>query len=139
MSTALQLDASNNATPSLMGKQTEGHAQKALDSPCSNLYQASLKCECWSWNRQGSSSCWCVSLAQARMLHTKFEATFAGLEQNKYIPDKCQDAFTAYKDCKKQEVMLRTQLVSTPCLSVTVCAHAIIFADIHKARASRGG
>ena len=35
----------NYATPLLMGKQSEGHAQKALDSPCANLYQASLKCE----------------------------------------------------------------------------------------------
>ena len=50
------------------------------------------------------------------MLHTMFENISAGLEQNKYIPDKCQDAFTAYKDCKKQEVMLGTQLVSSPCL-----------------------
>lgn len=28
-----------------MGKQAEGHAQKALDSPCADLYQASLRCE----------------------------------------------------------------------------------------------
>ncbi|KAL3141115.1 hypothetical protein ABBQ38_003468 [Trebouxia sp. C0009 RCD-2024] len=58
-----------------MGKQTEGHAQKALDSPCANLYQASLKC----------------------------------LELNKYNADKCQDAFIAYKDCKKQEVATRLE------------------------------
>lgn len=44
--------------------------------------------------------------------------TSAGLEQNNYKPDKCQDAFTAYKDCKKQEVMLRTQLGSA-CIAST--------------------
>ena len=49
-----------------------------------------------------------VSLAQARLLHTVLETTSAGLEHNKYIADKCQDAFTAYKDCKKQEVSTGT-------------------------------
>ena len=36
----------------------------------------------------------------------KFNASLpAGLEVNKYDKAKCQDAFTAYKECKKQEVL----------------------------------
>lgn len=31
----------------------------------------------------------------------------AGLDDNKYNKDKCQEAFIAYKDCKKQEVATR--------------------------------
>lgn len=114
----------------LMGKQTEGHAQKALESPCANLYQGSLKCKCCRWPIAGTqlgeiTICWVVRLAQARMLgNTPYPAS-AGLEQNNYKPDKCQDAFTAYKDCKKQEVMLWTQLGSACIARVSAYASCL--------------
>ena len=101
---ALRQTCSRNATPVLMGKQAEGHAQKALDSPCAALYQASLKCESgWPrWIKHHSQS----SLRfRVRPPDIAVVATPAGLDRNQYNRDKCQDAFTAYKDCKKQEVV----------------------------------
>ena len=90
-----------------MGKQAENRAQKALESPCAALYQASLKCErCVVAEHQLRSIQ--SSRLSCAVTHVSWrtitDILYVGLDDNKYDKQKCQEEFVAYKDCKKQEV-----------------------------------
>lgn len=109
-----------------MGKQAEGHAQKALDSPCAGAYQASLRCKCHRkastntqrWQHESAVSCChipdAVCAVHMQCMNQNCCTHAAGLEVNKYNRDKCQDAFIAYKECKKQEVHLVASCTGSP-------------------------
>ena len=97
-----------------MGKQdpsTGSTSRKVLDAPCSDLYQASLKCEPCSSN--GLTSIICVGLPPLSPQMVCWALLSAGLDQNNYSREACVEHYKAYKNCKQQEVHSRMWLHST--------------------------